>query len=48
MIIKNAIHQGKGNGLLAPLASQEALGTTSIRTRERLGALLKFSFRETA
>jgi hypothetical protein len=35
-------HQGKGNELLISLPSQEALGTSSIRTRERLGGLLKF------
>ena len=35
-------HQGKGNGLLSPLASQEALGTQLIRTREILSGLLKF------
>jgi selenophosphate synthase len=41
-------HQGRGNELLMPLASQEALGTQSIRTRERLGGLLKFYYREAA
>ena len=35
-------HQGKGNGLLSPLASQEALGTQLICTREILSGLLKF------
>jgi hypothetical protein len=35
-------HQGRGNELLMSLAGQEALGTTSIRSRERLGGLLKF------
>ena len=41
-------HQGKGNALLMPLASQEALGSQSIRTRERLGGLLKFYSRKAA
>ena len=41
-------HQSKGNGLLMPLASPEALGSTSIRSRERLGGLLKFYCREAA
>jgi transposase InsO family protein len=41
-------HQGRSNELLMPLASQEALGTQSIRTRERLGGLLKFYSREAA
>ena len=41
-------HQGRSNELLMPLASQEALGTQSIRTRERLGGLLKFYYREAA
>ncbi len=41
-------HQGRGNELLMPLASQEALGTTSIRSRERLGGLLKYYYREVA
>ncbi len=41
-------HQGRGNELLMPLASQEALGTTSIRSRERLGGLLKYYYREAA
>lgn len=41
-------HQGKGNELLMPLASQEALGIQSIRIRERLGGLLKFYSREAA
>ena len=40
--------QGKGNGLLLPLASQEALGTQSIRTCERLCGLLKYYHREAA
>jgi len=35
-------HQGRGNELLRPLARQEGLGTQSIRTRERLGGLLKY------
>jgi len=35
--------QGRGNEFLMPLASQETLGTTSIRTREKLGGLLKFT-----
>ena len=41
-------HQGKGNGQLMPLASQEAVGTTSIRSRERLGGLLEYYSREAA
>jgi len=41
-------HQGKGNKLRMRLASQETLGTQSIRTRERLGGLLKFYCRKTA
>jgi len=41
-------HQGKGNALLRPRASQEALGSQSIRTRKRLGGLLKFYSREAA
>lgn len=41
-------HQGKSNELLVPLASQEDLGTPSIRTRERLGGLLKYYYREAA
>ncbi len=45
---KERHHQGKGNGLLMPLASQEALGTQSIRTRERLGGLMKYYSREAA
>ncbi len=43
---KERHHQGKGNEVLMPLASQEALGTTSIRSRESL--LLKFYAREAA
>ena len=35
-------HQGRGNELLRPLARQEGLSTQSIRTRERLGGLLKY------
>ena len=35
-------HQGRDNELLSPLPSQEALGTQSIRTWERLGGLLRF------
>jgi hypothetical protein len=41
-------HQGRGNELLMPLASQEALGTTSIHARERVGGLLKDDYREAA
>ena len=41
-------HQGKGNALLMPLASKESVGIQSIRTRERLGGLLKFYSREAA
>jgi hypothetical protein len=41
-------HQGKDNELLMPLASQEGVGTQSIRAREMLGDLLKFYFREAA
>lgn len=39
-------HQGKGNELLMPLPSQEIVKTRSIHTRERLGGLLKFYYRE--
>jgi len=41
-------HQGRGNELLMPLAGQEALGMTSIRSRERLGGLLQYYYREAA
>jgi len=41
-------HQGNGNELLLPRASQEALGTQSIRSRKRLGGLLKDYSREAA
>lgn len=34
--------QGKGNELLILLATQEAVGALSIRTRERLGGVLKY------
>jgi len=45
---KERHHQGKGNPFLLRLASREALDTTSIRTREKLGGLLKFYSREAA
>jgi hypothetical protein len=45
---RNIIYRGKGNELLRPLASQEGVGTQSIRTRERLGGLLKYYSREAA
>lgn len=45
---KERYHQGRGNKLMMPLVSQEAVGTPSIRTRERWGGLLKFSSREAA
>jgi putative transposase len=41
-------HQGRSNELLLPLASQETLGTQFIRTRERLGGLLKYYSRVAA
>ncbi len=41
-------HQGKGNELLLPQANQEALGTQSIHTRERLGGLLKYYYHKAA
>jgi len=41
-------HQGRGNELLMPLSSQEALGTTSIHACERVGGLLKDDYREAA
>ena len=41
-------HQGRGNELLMLMAGQEALGTTSIRSRERLGGLLKYYYCEAA
>jgi len=41
-------HKGKGNELMMPLAGQEIWGTTSNRTRERLGDLLKDDYREAA
>ena len=41
-------NQGRGNKLLIRLVNQEALGTTSIHSRERLGGLLKNYYREAA
>ncbi len=41
-------HQGKGNGLLMALAHRKTLGTNPIRSRERLGGLLKYYNREAA
>jgi transposase InsO family protein len=41
-------HQGRDNELLIPLPSQECVETHSIHTRERLGGLLKFYYREAA
>ena len=41
-------HQGKGNRLLVPLASEGHSEGNSIRSRERLGGLLKYYYREAA
>jgi transposase InsO family protein len=41
-------HQGKENGLLMALANQEPLGNNPIRSRERLGGLLKYYYRQAA
>jgi transposase InsO family protein len=41
-------HQGKGNGLLVPLASAGHSEGQLIRSRERLGGLLKYYYREAA
>jgi putative transposase len=41
-------HQGKGNELLMALANRKTLGTNPIRSRERLGGLLKYYNREAA
>jgi transposase InsO family protein len=41
-------HQGKGNVLLFPLASQRSQGKGPVRCRERLGGLLKYYAREAA
>ncbi len=41
-------HQGKGNRLLMPLAREEVGGAGPIHSRERLGGLLKYYYREAA
>jgi transposase InsO family protein len=41
-------HQGKGNALLFPTASQDAERAGPIQCRERLGGLLKYYVREAA
>ena len=41
-------HQGKGNVLLFPLASQGSQGKGPVQCRERLGGLLKYYAREAA
>ncbi len=41
-------HQGKGNELLLPRARKEGWDTNPIRSRERLGGLLKYDHREAA
>jgi len=41
-------HQEKSHEFLMPLESREALGTQSIRTRERLRGLLKYYAHEAA
>ena len=41
-------HQGKGNVLLFPTASQDSERTGPIQRRERLGGLLKYYAREAA
>jgi len=41
-------HQGKGNGLLVPLANEGHTEGNLIRSRERLGGLLKYYSREAA
>jgi hypothetical protein len=41
-------HQGKGNVLFFPLASQRSTGEEPIRCRERLGGPLKYDKREAA
>ena len=41
-------HQGKGNVLLFPLASQRSQGKGPVQCRERLGGLLKYYAREAA
>lgn len=45
---KERDHQEKGNGLLKPLATQEGVGTHSLRTREKLGGLLYYSHHKAA
>jgi len=45
---KGTASSGKRHMLMMPLVSQEALWTQSIRTRERLGGLLKFYSRKAA
>jgi transposase InsO family protein len=41
-------HQGKGNGLLVELASEGHSASNLIRSRERLGGLLKYYYRKAA
>jgi len=41
-------HQGKGNGLLVALASEGHSASNLIRSRERLGGLLKYYYRKAA
>jgi hypothetical protein len=41
-------HQGKGNVVLMPTASQGLWRDGPIRCRERLGGLLKYYYREAA
>jgi transposase InsO family protein len=41
-------HQGKGHGLLVPLVSAGHSEGQLIRSRERLGGLLKYYYREAA
>jgi transposase InsO family protein len=41
-------HQGRGNGLLVPLASEGHSENNLIRSRERLGGLLKYYYRKAA
>lgn len=41
-------NQGKGNELLLPQARKEGRGTNHIRSREKLGGLLKYYHRKVA
>ena len=45
---KERHHQRRENDLLMPMATQEAVGTQSIRACEKLGGVLKFYSREAA